>query len=535
MLSAAADVSSKSRKCFRQSRPSDAVSCSWTRAAGMGGAASCSRGERLAVGAGQPLGHGGLPGGERLPIFMAPHFRCPSAANCCSAVRCCTCCATSSAGRLSMLPRGPTAVRQTLAAEARRAGPSGSDPRPSPRRRRPQLRRWGPVRRVRPVRGTALRRLRHSGVQLGQDASQRAQTASDCLAGACEEPCGLLRRAFPTAFEEPTMHADIQLISDGDGLAVIGNATAVDRFLAAEGLPSRDLGLKRLHSVLKTGSGIAQAGSEIATQSGRWVKLTKESAEKKSKHPLMKGSRPDVNRAVLTENGKITGLLELVKSPGSGLTNPALLSGAAGLMAQLAMQQTMDEITDYLATIDAKLDDVLRAQEDAVLADMIGVGFDIDEAMTLREHGGRVNEVTWSKVQGSSATIARTQAYALRQLDALAEKLERQTSVGDLAETAKKAEAKTQDWLAVLARCFQLQDAIAVLELDRVLEVAPEDLDGHRLGLKAVRQKRLETITQATEGLLARLDAAAGTANAKVLLNPLQSPAIVRAREHVAN
>jgi hypothetical protein len=165
---------------------------------------------------------------------------------------------------------------------------------------------------------------------------------------------------------------------------------------------------------------------------------------------------------------------------------------------------------------------------------MIGVGFDIDEAMTLREHGGRVNEVTWSKVQGSSATIARTQAYALRQLDAFAEKLERTTKIGDLAETAKQAESKAQDWLAVLARCFQLQDAIAVLELERVLDVAPDDLDGHRLGLRAVRQKRLETISQCTEQLTARMDAAAGTANAKVLLNPIQSPAVVRSREHVS-
>lgn len=331
------------------------------------------------------------------------------------------------------------------------------------------------------------------------------------------------------------MDADIQLISDGDGLAVIGNPTAVERFLAAGGLPSKDLGLKRLHSVLTTGSEIAQTGSEFAAQSGRWVKLTKDSAEKMSKHPLMKGSRPDVNRAVLTENGKITGLLELAKSPASGLTNPALLSGAAGLMAQLAMQQTMEEITDYLATIDAKLDDVLRAQEDAVLADMIGVGFDVDEAMTLREHGNRVNEVTWSKVQGSSATIARTQAYALRQLKALAEKLERATKVSDLAEMVKAAESKAGNWLAVLARCFQLQDGIAVLELDRVLEVAPDDLDGHRLGLKAVRQKRLETIAQTTQELLARMDAAAVMANANVLLNPIQSPAVVRSRAQVAS
>jgi rRNA processing protein Krr1/Pno1 len=331
------------------------------------------------------------------------------------------------------------------------------------------------------------------------------------------------------------MSAEVQLISDGEGLAVIGSPTAVELFLAAERLASKDLNLPRLGAVFRAGAQVAQLYPEIVAMKGRWVQLTKESAHLVAG---LKTATSGLSSGVVTAgkgNGQVGNLVGLAKDSASQLAkNPAVLSGAAGLMAQLAMQQTMDEITDYLATIDAKLDDVLRAQEDAVLADMIGVGFDIDEAMTLREHGGRVNEVTWSKVQGSSATIARTQAYALRQLDALAEKLERQTSVGDLAETAKKAEAKTQDWLAVLARCFQLQDAIAVLELDRVLEVAPEDLDGHRLGLKAVRQKRLETITQATEGLLARLDAAAGTANAKVLLNPLQSPAIVRAREHVA-
>ena len=330
------------------------------------------------------------------------------------------------------------------------------------------------------------------------------------------------------------MSADVQLISDGDGLAVIGSPTAVELFLAGEQLASKTLGLPKLASAFRVGAQAVEAYTDIADMAGRWVELTKESRQLLTKHGLKKSSASGVSTAVVNTS-KGNGLVGFAKHSASQLSkNPAVLSGAAGLMAQLAMQQTMDEITDYLAAIDAKLDDVLRAQEDAVLADMIGVGFDIDEAMTLREHGGRVNEVTWSKVQGSSATIARTQAYALRQLDALAEKLERQTSVGDLAETAKKAEAKIKDWLAVLARCFQLQDAIAVLELDRVLEVAPEDLDGHRLGLKAVRQKRLETITQSTEGLLVRMDAAAGTANAKVLLNPVQSPAIVRARGHVA-
>lgn len=328
------------------------------------------------------------------------------------------------------------------------------------------------------------------------------------------------------------MNDEIQLISDGDGVAVIGSPTAVDLFLAAERLASQDLDLPRLAAVFKTGAQVAQAVPEIQAMAGRWVKLSKESAHLLKE--LKASPTSGLSTGVVSQAKGLGQVGKFVKGSSSVTSNPALMTGAAGIMAQLAMKQAMAEVTEYLATIDRKLDDVLRAHEDAVLADMIGVGFDIDEAMTLREHGGRVNEVTWSKVQASSATIARTQAYALRQLDALAEKVERATSVADLAKSAAQAESKAQEWLAVLARCFQLQDAIAVLELDRVLEVAPEDLDGHRIGLRAVRQKRLETISQCTEELVARMDAAVGTANKNVLLNPFQSPAVVRSREHVA-
>ena len=115
-------------------------------------------------------------------------------------------------------------------------------------------------------------------------------------------------------------------------------------------------------------------------------------------------------------------------------------------------------------------------------------------------------------------TIARTQAYALRQLDALAGKLERETKMGDLADAAKEVEAKVEEWLAVLARCFQLQDAIAVLELDRVLDASPDELDRHRLALRTARDNRMVLISRSTAGLMARMDAAAGTANSKVLL-----------------
>ncbi len=167
-----------------------------------------------------------------------------------------------------------------------------------------------------------------------------------------------------------------------------------------------------------------------------------------------------------------------------------------------------------------------------MLADMIGVDPVIEEAMTIRELMGRFSDITWSKVQATSMTPARTQAYALRQLDALAEKVE-QTRIGDLAKTSKEAESKVVEWLAVLARCFQLQDAIAVLELDRVLDASPEELDRHRLALRAARQNRLDLISRSTEHLLARMNTAAATANTKVLLHPTTCRDVVHSSNRV--
>lgn len=332
------------------------------------------------------------------------------------------------------------------------------------------------------------------------------------------------------------MAHEIELINDGDGIAVIGPSSAVEQFLMSQDLPSKELDLKRIGSTLNSAAGVAQAGSEISVESGRWVKLTKESAAALKTSATMRGSRDGVSRAILTEkNGKIKGILEIMDGPGQMLGNPAVLAGAAGIMAQMAMQQTMDEITDYLAVIDAKVDDILRAHKDAVIADMIGVDFVLDDAMTIRDSVGRVSEVNWSKVQSTSLTIGRTQAYALKQLSGIADRLESQKKVNDLAEVSKQAERTVQEWLAVLAHCFRLQDGIAVLELDRVLDTSPDELDDHRRGLQLARQRRLDQLATGTASLLQRMDAAAGTADAKLLLNPMAAPKVLSARNKVHN
>jgi hypothetical protein len=118
--------------------------------------------------------------------------------------------------------------------------------------------------------------------------------------------------------QEPAMDDEIQLISDGDGLAVIGSPTVVERFLDAEGLlsSSKDLGLHRLGPVLRAGAGVAQAGSEIA-RSGRWLKLTEESAQRAKKFGLMETDASGVSHAMVGKPGSIKSWLQIETGTGS--------------------------------------------------------------------------------------------------------------------------------------------------------------------------------------------------------------------------
>jgi len=104
----------------------------------------------------------------------------------------------------------------------------------------------------------------------------------------------------------------------------------------------------------------------------------------------------------------------------------------------------------------------------------------------------------------------------------------------DLVDVAQDVKTEVQKWLVVLARCFELHDAVAVLELDRVLDASPDELDKHLLGLKSARQDRLNLISERTEYLLGRMNAAVAKENSKVLFNPKQSPAVVESSNSVA-
>jgi hypothetical protein len=106
--------------------------------------------------------------------------------------------------------------------------------------------------------------------------------------------------------------------------------------------------------------------------------------------------------------------------------------------------------------------------------------------------------------------------------------------IGDLAEASKDADLKVQEWLGVLASCFQLHDAVAVLELDRVAGRASGGAGPASPRTSGGPAEPAGTHLTEHRASDARVDAAAGTANTKVLLHPTKSPAVVQSRDHVA-
>ncbi len=332
------------------------------------------------------------------------------------------------------------------------------------------------------------------------------------------------------------MDDEVGLVLEGDDLAVVGDATAVERFLRRHGLweGSIELDLTRLRGITAAGAEAMGTASEIVANSSRYVKLTKESARLVEEFGLMQSKAPGESHLMIGIPGQVASWLQAEAGPASLLNNPAFLSGLAGLMSQVTSKHAMAEILDYLAAIDEKVDDLRRKVDNTVLSGFAGTAAALDRAMVIREEVGEVDDDTWSTIDQAPRTIAIALDYALRELDDIALELE-STKMRDLASTAVVAETEVQQWLAVLAYCLEMQEEFDLLQLDRKSSESLEQLSNFRRGMTAFREERRDRLAACTTQLLTRMDVAVGKANGKLVWTRTKSVAVVAAGNHVAN
>jgi len=225
--------------------------------------------------------------------------------------------------------------------------------------------------------------------------------------------------------------------------------------------------LRNLGPYISSGADALRLVSESVEKSGRYLKLTRDSARRVREMGLMPTKMEGVSHAMLGDPGRIGGWIQVEVGPSAIFGNPSLLLGVAGIMTQFARQQEVRELRNFLQNIDEKLDDVRRRQRDEVIAKMDRATTAIEEVMMIRV------------------------------------------------------------WLAVLARCLQLKDEHEILELDHVLRTAPDSFERHRLGLSQASRERGEKIAAMTGAFIAQMTEAGGVAEKNVLLRAFSSQNVI--------
>ena len=304
---------------------------------------------------------------------------------------------------------------------------------------------------------------------------------------------------------------EITVVKDERGLLFLGDPKEIKTWLDDRGLASREFATK----ALRTGGSAVHTAAKVSSESGRWVKLTKDSAKLLEKYGRASAIQPGV---VQKSNGQIVKWLRF-ENP-SRLFSPAMATGVAGMMTQMALEQAIQEITDYLKSIDEKVGDLLQDQKDQTVADLIGVVFEVDEAAAIRDKTGTLSDAAWSKLAPCAQTTSRALGYALTKLQGISDKLLRAESVDKIEHVLDTAKDDVPAWLVMVSRAVQTRDKLSVIELERAYAELPAVLEEHRMGIVEARRERLGKVKARIDALREVLELSAGRAREEKLLHP---------------
>ncbi|KHO28679.1 hypothetical protein [Corynebacterium minutissimum] len=300
--------------------------------------------------------------------------------------------------------------------------------------------------------------------------------------------------------EEPRSDELAVVLSD-DGALVLGPAAELERFSdSTDSSPITPQLLQRAGQVL---TGI----EDYQKESGRWLKLDAESAAYLKRMGMKPGDiRAGVIRVKDTPRGAKSAnggaLLKHVKFDKAGLLTPAAPMVLASMMQQMAVEKQMAQMQTYLERIDAKLDAVLRFQQDTLAGELDGVAETLAEAALVLEGTEKVTDTQWATVQHLNADLAKLQGRVLRHLTAVAERMaQSKTSPGKVKETFQKTNAEARFWLYELARTVQLQNQLYILQLNRVTAVEGDVSADYVAAVGRAREKRAARLLENLSGI----------------------------------
>lgn len=316
-----------------------------------------------------------------------------------------------------------------------------------------------------------------------------------------------------------------------DGVFLFGSEAALELLDDDPGVVSRPLSTKHLaRAVGYTGT----VGGKLIAESGRWVKLTEESAALAK--AAVGGTEKLTSGVMRKNNGQIFKHVKFENVSKVGALTPAAPAVLGAMATQYAIESALDDITAYLEEIDRKLDQLLKQHKTKTLGQIGGVSLAIDEAASIYASTGTVSSTTWSKVQGTSLVLQTMQAESIEQLHVLGEDVS--AAAGDADKAAKvltRVRDDVQFWLGVLARTIALQDRQYVLELARVADEDELQLQAHREGITVARADRVRRIVAGLEAIVESVTDSSSLSNAAKVANPISAPRVARQANAITN
>lgn len=321
--------------------------------------------------------------------------------------------------------------------------------------------------------------------------------------------------------------SELQVIASEDGVMLFGSEAELSLLDDRSDLPTRTLDEKAMRKL----GALMEMGGAIQERSGRWIKLTEESADYLKNAGVQANKlKAGVVRAKdipnIAKGGQIAKHLNF---EAAGFLSPAAPMVIASMIQLQSLENQLEDIQEYLEKIDKKLDQLLKQKKVESLGQIGGIQAAIQEAFLIYQETGKLSDVTWSKVQSNSTQLQVILSKSVEHLRANAELAAKVSGDPDnAAKELNKIKSDVEFWLQVLATALQMQDRQYVLELYRVEETDLDALEAHRRGITVARKHRTAQIATALNAIITEIQRAAEASNFKRVANPINAPRAVK-------
>ncbi|MCG7288665.1 MULTISPECIES: hypothetical protein [unclassified Corynebacterium] len=271
-----------------------------------------------------------------------------------------------------------------------------------------------------------------------------------------------------------------------------------------------------------------QGGSQLNLESGRYLKLTQESYDFLQKHGVRNPISGTIRRSDI---GELRNSSQFVKNLAfeAGSRAPAVLSNAAGIVAQAAIEHSLTEIKGYLRDHTEKLDRLLNQQRNESLSRLDGYQRRLCKEESFFVANKRLSQTGWDGIASIGGELEGIFEQSIREMnDAVNQLSKAEGNAKKLQNLIQSLREAAADRLAILAHALQLLDTYDRLSVVRVVDHEPEVAVSFTTHLLNARENRLTKVSEQLREIQEAIRSSVSFSNSSSVLHAPRNNEIIR-------